>query len=144
MTDVLEWDARTLLEEYDGGGSPSTGERLLAEGLARAQWSGSAFRASLRDVPGSVRAGRLIDVLDPAAAVLESAGISGVGPALHGFLRHDMDRRGVVRRDPRRLEQGRGFGAGVLGDDDAGGGMVEAGGPAGVVAGQGVGQACLE
>ncbi|QIY68870.1 hypothetical protein HEP84_06275 [Streptomyces sp. RLB1-33] len=57
MTDVLEWDARTLLEEYDGGG-PSTGERLLAEGLARARWSGSAFRASLRDVPESVRAGR--------------------------------------------------------------------------------------
>lgn len=22
MTDVLEWDARTLLEEYDGGGVP--------------------------------------------------------------------------------------------------------------------------
>ncbi|MFF3582556.1 hypothetical protein [Streptomyces mirabilis] len=43
MTDILERDARTLLEEYDGGGSPSTGERLLAEGLARAQWSGSAF-----------------------------------------------------------------------------------------------------
>ncbi|MFJ1536680.1 hypothetical protein OG981_53295 [Streptomyces mirabilis] len=63
MTDVLEWDARTLLEEYDGG-SPSTGERLLAEGLARAQWSGSAFRASLRDVPESVRAGRRIDVLE--------------------------------------------------------------------------------
>ncbi|MFD9286341.1 hypothetical protein ACFWD7_56170 [Streptomyces mirabilis] len=94
MTHVLEGDARTLLEEYDGGGSPSTGEPLLAEGLARAQWSGSAFRASLRDVPESVRAGRLIDVLDPAAAVLESADISGVRPALHGFLRHDMDRSG--------------------------------------------------
>ncbi|MFF1745654.1 hypothetical protein [Streptomyces mirabilis] len=92
MTDVLEWDARTLLEECDGGG-PSTGERLLAEGLARAQWSGSAFRASLRDVPESVRAGRRIDVLDPAAAVLEPADI-GVRPALHGFLRHDMDRSG--------------------------------------------------
>ncbi|MFJ1557902.1 hypothetical protein [Streptomyces mirabilis] len=94
MTDALERDARTLLEEYDGGGSPSTGERLLAEGLARAQWSGSAFRAWLRDVPESVRAGRLIDVLDPAAVVLESADISGVRPALHGFLRHDMDRSG--------------------------------------------------
>ncbi|MEU0817494.1 hypothetical protein [Streptomyces mirabilis] len=70
------------------------GERLLAEGLTRAQWSGSAFRASLRDVPESMRAGRLIDVLDPAAAVLESADISGVRPALHGFLRHDMDRSG--------------------------------------------------
>jgi hypothetical protein len=85
MTDALERDARTLLEEYDGGGSPSTGERLLAEGLARAQWSGSAFRASLRDVPESVRAGRLIDVLDPAA-VLESADISGYGRRYTGFF----------------------------------------------------------
>ncbi|NMI63129.1 hypothetical protein [Streptomyces sp. RLA2-12] len=92
MTDALERDARTLLEEYDGG-VPEYGERL-AEGLARAQWSGSAFRAWLRDVPESVRAGRLIDVLDPAAVVLESADISGVRPALHGFLRHDMDRSG--------------------------------------------------
>jgi hypothetical protein len=94
MTDALERDARTLIEEYDGGG-PSTGERLLAEGLARAQWSGSASRASLRDVPESVRAGRLIDVLDPAAAAVpEPADISGVRPALHGILRHDMDRSG--------------------------------------------------
>ncbi|MER5348048.1 hypothetical protein ABT030_48945 [Streptomyces mirabilis] len=82
----LERDARTLLEEYDGGGSPSTGERLLAEGLARAQWSGSAFPASLRDVSESVRAGRLIDVLDPAAAVLSSPTSPGYGRRYTGFF----------------------------------------------------------
>ncbi|MGQ4388857.1 hypothetical protein [Streptomyces sp. SAS_270] len=88
MTDALERDARALLEEYDGGAwSPNAGELLLAEGLARAQWSGPAFRASLRDVPQAVRSGRLIDVLDPATVVLESADTSPTRPGLLALRR---------------------------------------------------------
>jgi len=83
ITDALERDARALLEEYDGGAwSPNAGELLLADGLARAQWSGPAFRASLREVPQAVRTGRLIDVLDPATVVLKSTDPSQARPAL--------------------------------------------------------------
>lgn len=39
------------------------------------QWTGPFFRASLRDVPSAVRSGRLIDVLAPAAEVLDQADV---------------------------------------------------------------------
>jgi hypothetical protein len=72
MTDALDRDARALLAAYDEGSwRPADGEFTLAGDLARAHWNGSAFRTALREVPPSVRSGRLADVLDPAAAVLE-------------------------------------------------------------------------
>ncbi|MCZ0991804.1 hypothetical protein O1M54_50955 [Streptomyces diastatochromogenes] len=45
-------------------------------------WSGSVFRAALRGMPPSVRSGRLVDVLDPAAALLELVDTSGARDAL--------------------------------------------------------------
>ncbi|MFF4205714.1 hypothetical protein ACFYZ8_34260 [Streptomyces sp. NPDC001668] len=72
MTDALERDARALLAAYDDGSwNPTDGEFELASSLARTHWNGSAFRAELRDIPESARAGRLVDVLDPATPFLE-------------------------------------------------------------------------
>lgn len=89
--DALERDARALLAEYaDGSWCPADGECALAGDLARAHWTGSAFRAALRDVPPSVRAGRLADVLDPAATVLELVDASGARSAVHA-LRQLLD-----------------------------------------------------
>ncbi|MFG2800591.1 hypothetical protein [Streptomyces pseudovenezuelae] len=83
MTDALERDARALLEQYDSGAwSPSAEDVRLAEDLARTHWDGSAFRTALRDIPEAARAGRLVDVLDPATAALESTNPSEARPAL--------------------------------------------------------------
>ncbi|WP_329321633.1 hypothetical protein [Streptomyces sp. NBC_01262] len=72
LADALRRDAAALLEAYGNRTwTPAPEEHDLAEGLARALWSGSAFRTALRDVPPAVRSGRLIDVLEPAAAVLD-------------------------------------------------------------------------
>ncbi|WP_217208859.1 hypothetical protein [Streptomyces sp. AC550_RSS872] len=91
MTDALERDARALLEEYDSGAwTPNAEDVRLAEGLARAHWDGSAFRAALRDIPEAALAGRLVDVLDPATAALESTDPSDARPALLA-LRQLMD-----------------------------------------------------
>ncbi|OAH11310.1 hypothetical protein [Streptomyces jeddahensis] len=88
MTAALESDVAGLLEGYeDGTWHPATEERALAEGLARARWSPDSFRASLRAVSPAIRAGRLVDVLDPAAAVLESAGTPGADSALLALRR---------------------------------------------------------
>ncbi|KPI17969.1 hypothetical protein OK006_10393 [Actinobacteria bacterium OK006] len=86
MTDALERDARTLLKEYDGGGVPEYGGASPRRRAGPGAVERVAFRAWLRDVPEFVRAGRLIDVLDPAAVVLESAGISGYGRRYTGFF----------------------------------------------------------
>jgi hypothetical protein len=83
MTDALERDARALLAAYDDGSwRPADGELTLAGDSARVNWNGSVFRAALREVPSSVRSGRLIDVLDPAAALLELVDASGSRDAL--------------------------------------------------------------
>lgn len=83
MTDALARDARALLAAYDDGSwSPADAEIELAGALARMHWSGSAFRAALRDVHESVRTGRLVEVLDPATPVLELTDTSAAPPAL--------------------------------------------------------------
>ncbi|KPC62627.1 hypothetical protein ADL29_17875 [Streptomyces chattanoogensis] len=75
MARALERDAGALLADYRAGmWTPSSQERGLAEDLARGHWSGSWFREGLRGAPVEVRVGRLADVLDPAASVLEEAG----------------------------------------------------------------------
>ncbi|MFG3499275.1 hypothetical protein [Streptomyces sp. NPDC047928] len=72
LADAVRQDAAALLEQYeDGRWAQEQAERELAEGLARGQWSGAFFRACLRDVPPAVRSGRLVDVLAPAADVLD-------------------------------------------------------------------------
>lgn len=86
MTDAVERDARVLLAQYDDGSwCPADGEFALAGDLARAHWSGSAFRAALRELPPSVRSGRLIDVLNPAAKILELVDASGARDALRAL-----------------------------------------------------------
>lgn len=83
MTDALERDVHALLAAYDDGSwRPTDAEFELAGALARTHWSGSAFRTALRDVPEFVRAGRLVDVLDPATPVLELTDTSFAQPAL--------------------------------------------------------------
>ncbi|WP_406117710.1 hypothetical protein [Streptomyces sp. NBC_00989] len=78
LTDAVERDALVLLAAYEGGNwFPADGEHALAGDLARVRWNGSAFRAALRDLPASVRAGHLVAVLDPAATVLEAVDASG-------------------------------------------------------------------
>nr|WSY48703.1 hypothetical protein OG999_00020 [Streptomyces sp. NBC_00886]WSY57561.1 hypothetical protein OG999_50570 [Streptomyces sp. NBC_00886] len=78
LTDAVERDALVLLAEYEGGSwFPADGEFALAGDLARVRWNGSVVQTTLRDVPASVRAGRLVAVLDPAATVLELVDTSG-------------------------------------------------------------------
>jgi hypothetical protein len=91
MPDALERDARALLAAYDDGSwRPTDDEFELAGALARTHWSGSAFRTALRDIPDSVRAGRLVEILDPATPVLELTDTSAAQPALLA-LRHLVD-----------------------------------------------------
>ncbi|WP_405717363.1 hypothetical protein OG607_00705 [Streptomyces sp. NBC_01537] len=72
LADALRHDAVALLEAYrTRAWVPALEEHDPAEGLARARWSGASFRAALRDAPPAVRSGRLIDVLEPAAVVLD-------------------------------------------------------------------------
>ncbi|MEC3992018.1 hypothetical protein VSR01_00065 [Actinacidiphila sp. DG2A-62] len=67
-------DAAVLLESYRAGAwVPDPAERDLAEGLARGRWDAHFLRAALREVAPEVRAGRLIDVLAPAADILDQA-----------------------------------------------------------------------
>lgn len=91
LAEALERDALALLDEYDAGSwQPSRGGQTLADGLARSPWDGTVFRAALRDATDDLRQGRLIDVLDPAVAVLEAADTRAARPALLA-LRHLMD-----------------------------------------------------
>lgn len=83
MIEALKRDAHTLLAEYDAGSwRPTTGERLIAEGLARSHWVGNAFRATLRNAADDVMDGRLITVLAPATPLLEAVDISSARSAL--------------------------------------------------------------
>ncbi|MEU7088021.1 hypothetical protein [Streptomyces achromogenes] len=83
MAQALERDALVFLAEYDAGSwRPTVGEHLLAEGLARSPWDGTVFRAALRSLTDDVRGGRLVDVLAPAASLLESVDTSVARPAL--------------------------------------------------------------
>jgi hypothetical protein len=67
-------DAAVLLEGYRAGAwVPDPAERDLAEGLARGRWDGHFLRAALREVAPEVRDGRLIDVLAPAADIVDQA-----------------------------------------------------------------------
>jgi hypothetical protein len=91
LTDAVERDALVLLTEYESGSwFPADGEFALAGDLARVRWNGSVFRATLRDVPASVRAGRLATVLDPAATVLEAVDASNTRNAVQA-LRQLLD-----------------------------------------------------
>lgn len=72
MAEAIERDAHALLETYDSGAwRPAADELALAGSLARTRWSGTAFRAALREASPAVREGALVDVLDPATAFLE-------------------------------------------------------------------------
>jgi hypothetical protein len=74
LTEALNRDAGALLAAYRSGTwVPAPAERELVEGLARGRWDASFFRAALRDVAPTVRAGRLIDVLEPAVDVFDQA-----------------------------------------------------------------------
>ncbi|MGP3991570.1 hypothetical protein [Streptomyces sp. 3N207] len=76
LADALRRDRAALLEAYDSGlWAPRSAERELAEDLARSPWNGTVFRASLRHLPPTVRSGRLIEVLAPAAEVLDQADV---------------------------------------------------------------------
>ncbi len=76
LADAVRQDAAALLEQYETGRwAPEEAERELAEGFARGQWGEAFFRACLRDVPPAVRSGRLIDVLAPAADVLDRSDV---------------------------------------------------------------------
>jgi hypothetical protein len=67
-------DAAVLLDSYRSGAwVPDPAERDLAEGLARGRWDAHFLRAALREVAPGVRAGRLIDVLAPAADIVDQA-----------------------------------------------------------------------
>ncbi|WP_310729094.1 hypothetical protein [Streptomyces sp. N2A] len=83
MTQALERDARALLTAYEEGTwRPTAEELLLAEGLARSPWEETAFRTALRAVPDDDRGGRLVEVLDPATAILQAVDTYGAWPAL--------------------------------------------------------------
>ncbi|MFJ9416635.1 hypothetical protein ACIRPT_20935 [Streptomyces sp. NPDC101227] len=82
MTDALVRDSAQLLKEYEGGvWHPTLEEHTLAEDLAHMHWRPESIRAALREVHPAVRAGRLVDVLDPATTVLESRESVGGGAA---------------------------------------------------------------
>ncbi|MGW2415623.1 hypothetical protein ACWCV5_26060 [Streptomyces tubercidicus] len=71
LADALRRDAAALLQQYRSGAwVPCAEER----DLARMQWNAHSLRANLREILAAVRAGRLVDVLDPAVAVAEQAG----------------------------------------------------------------------
>ncbi|MFC8663976.1 hypothetical protein [Streptomyces sp. NPDC057199] len=72
--EALQQDAAALLEAHRAGTwTPAPAEHEFAKDLARGQWDGAFFRAALRDVHPVVLSGRLIDVLMPAAEVLDQA-----------------------------------------------------------------------
>jgi hypothetical protein len=72
LAEALHRDAAGPLEAYRARTwTPTPEERQFAEDLARSQWNAPFWRAALRHVPPAVRSGRLIDVLAPAADVLD-------------------------------------------------------------------------
>jgi hypothetical protein len=74
LGEALRRDAAVLLESYRAGTwVPDPAERDLAEGLARSRWDAHVLRVALREVDPAVRAGRLIDVLAPAADIVDQA-----------------------------------------------------------------------
>ncbi|WP_051950297.1 hypothetical protein [Actinacidiphila yeochonensis] len=78
LSEALCRDAAVLLESYRSGAwVPDPAERELAEGLARSRWDAHVLRAALREVPPTVRSGRLVDVLAPAADIVDQE--PGVG-----------------------------------------------------------------
>jgi hypothetical protein len=69
---ALRRDAAVLLESYRSGDwVPDPAERELAEGLAHGRWDAHFLRAALREAAPGVRAGRLVDVLAPAADIVD-------------------------------------------------------------------------
>jgi hypothetical protein len=74
LAEAVRRDAAVLLESYRAGTwAPDPAERDLAEGLARDRWDAHVLRAALREVAPGARGGRLIDVLAPAADILDQA-----------------------------------------------------------------------
>lgn len=87
MAEAVARDADELLAHFDQGTwQPDTLEQQLAEGLARMHWTPEGFRAVLRHLP-EPHSGRLIDVLAPAALVLESPGLPGIEAAVLSLRR---------------------------------------------------------
>ncbi|MEV0372494.1 hypothetical protein AB0I10_22125 [Streptomyces sp. NPDC050636] len=83
LAESLARDAVTLHEDLRAGDwQPSAAEQLLAEGIARTQWNHHSLRAALRDLSADMRAGRLLDVIDPAVRVAEAIGTPAVDAAL--------------------------------------------------------------
>ncbi|SEG94802.1 hypothetical protein SAMN05216223_13126 [Actinacidiphila yanglinensis] len=74
LAEALRRDAAVLLEDYRSGAwVPDPAERELAEGLGRSRWDAHVLRAVLREVSPGVRSGRLVDVLAPAAGIVDQA-----------------------------------------------------------------------
>ncbi|MFF7199130.1 hypothetical protein ACIOC1_33975 [Streptomyces sp. NPDC088197] len=74
LGEALRRDAAVLLESYRSGTwVPDPAERDLAEALARGRWNAHFMRTALREAAPEVRAGRLIDILAPAADILDQA-----------------------------------------------------------------------
>lgn len=72
LAQALARDTAALLQD-SGAWRPTMQEQELAEDLARSPWDAHRFRAGLRELPPAVQAGRLVDVLAPAATVAEAA-----------------------------------------------------------------------
>jgi hypothetical protein len=81
LAEALRCDAAVLLESYRAGTwVPDPAERELAEGLAHGRWDAHFLRAALREAAPEVQAGRLVDVLAPAANIVDSE--PGAGDAV--------------------------------------------------------------
>lgn len=72
LGEAVRRDAAVLLESYRASTwVPDPDERDLAEGLARGRWDAHFLPAALREVAPGVQGGRLINVLAPAADILD-------------------------------------------------------------------------
>jgi hypothetical protein len=72
LGEAVRRDAAVLLESYRSGTwVPDPAERELAEGLARSRWDAHVLRTVLREPAPGVRGGRLVDVLAPAADIVD-------------------------------------------------------------------------
>lgn len=81
LGEAVRRDAAVLLESYRAGTwSPDPAERDLAEGLARSRWDAHVLRVALREPAPGVRGGRLVDVLAPAADIVDQE--PGAGDAV--------------------------------------------------------------
>ncbi|MFF4403813.1 hypothetical protein [Streptomyces sp. NPDC001404] len=77
MVDELSRETVALLDAYRAGDwEPTPEEACLAEELARGHWTAAWFRSGLRQADRTVVQGRLVKLLDPAAAVLEEPNIA--------------------------------------------------------------------